>query len=70
MNFSPLTIRRVKNFKANKRGYFSALIFTLLFLISIFAELIANDKPIFVVFDSQIHFPVFEKFQKLIMRRV
>ena len=61
MNFSPLTIRRVKNFKANKRGYFSALIFTLLFLISIFAELIANDKPIFVVFDSQIHFPVFEK---------
>ena len=50
MNFSPLTIRRVK-FKANKRGYFSALIFTLLFnFISI--ELIANDKPIFVVFDN------------------
>ena len=61
MNVSPLTIRRLRNFRANKRGYYSALIFSVLFLISIFAEFIANDKPIFVVFDSQIHFPVFEK---------
>ena len=61
MNISPLTIRRLRNFRANKRGYYSALIFSVLFLISIFAEFIANDKPIFVVFDSQIHFPVFEK---------
>ena len=61
MNISPLTIRRLRNFRANKRGYYSTLIFSVLFLISIFAEFIANDKPIFVVFDSQIHFPVFEK---------
>ena len=61
MNVSPLTIRRLKNFRANKRGYYSALIFSLLFLISIFAEFIANDKPILVVFDNQIHLPVFEK---------
>ena len=61
MNLSPLTIRRLKNFKANKRGYFSSWLFCILFLISIFAEFIANDKPILIVFDNRIHFPVFEK---------
>ena len=61
MNLSPLTIRRLKNFKANKRGYYSALVFTLLFFISIFAEFISNDKPILVVFDNKFLFPVFEK---------
>ena len=61
MNLSPLTIRRLKNFKANKRGFFSSWLFCILFLISIFAEFIANDKPILIVFDNRIHFPVFEK---------
>ena len=61
MNVSPLTIRRLKNFRANKRGFYSAFVFSLLFLVSIFAEFIANDKPIFVVFNGHIHFPVFEK---------
>ena len=60
MNFSPLTIRRLKNFRANKRGFYSTMIFSLLFLVSIFAEFIANDKPILVVFNGHIHFPVFE----------
>ncbi len=61
MNVSPLTIRRLNNFKANKRGYFSAVVFCILFFISIFAEFIANDKPIIIVFDKQIYFPVFKK---------
>ena len=61
MALSPLTVRRLKNFKGNKRGYYSALIFSVLFVISVFAEFIANDKPIFVVFEKQIYFPVFEK---------
>ena len=61
MTFSPLTIRRLKNFRSNKRGYYSTLIFCVLFFISIFAEFIANDKPIFVFFEQKIHFPVFEK---------
>ena len=68
MNVSPLTMRRLKNFRANKRGYYAALVFSILFLISVFAEFIANDKPILVVFNGQIHFPVFEKkFLKHIM---
>ena len=61
MNFSPLTIRRLKNFRGNKRGFYSTLIFFVLFFISIFAEFIANDKPILVFFENKIHFPVFEK---------
>ena len=61
MNVSPLTTRRLNNFKANKRGYFSAVVFCILFFISIFAEFIANDKPIIIVFDKQIYFPVFKK---------
>ena len=61
MNVSPLTIRRLNNFKANKRGYFSAVVFCILFFISIFAEFIANDKPVIIVFDKQIYFPVFKK---------
>jgi len=61
MRFSTLTKRRLKNFKANKRGYFSTLIFAFLFFISVLAEFIANDKPIILVFEKNIHFPVFEK---------
>ncbi len=61
MNFSPLTIRRVKNFRSNKRGFYSAIVFGTLFFATIFAEFIANDKPILVVFENKIHFPIFEK---------
>ena len=61
MNFSPLTLRRLRNFKANKRGYYSGLIFCILFFISIFAEFIANDKPVLLFFKGEFHFPVFQK---------
>ncbi len=61
MNFSPLTQRRLKNFMANKRGLISTQIFCILFFLSIFAEFVANDKPIFLVFKGNLHLPVFEK---------
>ena len=61
MNFSPLTLRRLRNFKANKRGYYSGLVFCILFFISIFAEFIANDKPVLLFFKGEFHFPVFQK---------
>ncbi len=61
MNFSPLTLRRLRNFKANKRGYYSGFVFCILFFISIFAEFIANDKPVFLFFKGEFHFPVFQK---------
>ena len=60
MNFSPLTLRRIENFKNNKRGLYSTYIFLSMFFVSIFANFIANDKPLFVVFDKKILFPVIE----------
>ena len=67
MTFSPLTIRRLKNFRSNKRGYYSTLIFCVLFFISIFAEFIANDKPIFVFLNRKFIFQFLKKFLKPIM---
>ncbi len=49
---SPLNARRLRAFKANKRGYYSFIIFTALFLITLFAEFIANDKPFLVKYDG------------------
>jgi microcin C transport system permease protein len=56
---SPLNRRRWANFKANRRGYWAFWIFGLLFAVSLFAEFIANDKPIFIRFDGKSFFPVF-----------
>ena len=55
----PLAARRLANFHANRRGYVSAAIFLLLFILSLGAELIANDKPVLVWFDGQPYFPAF-----------
>ena len=60
MNFSPLTLRRIEKKKNNKRGLYSTYIFLSMFFVSIFANFIANDKPLFVVFDKKILFPVIE----------
>ena len=43
---TPLNQRRLANFKANKRGYYSLWIFIGIFSITLCAEFIANDKPI------------------------
>jgi microcin C transport system permease protein len=56
---SPLNRRRWQNFKANRRGYWSFWIFLALFVISLFAEFIANDKPFYVHYDGKSFFPVF-----------
>ncbi len=56
---SPINQRRWQNFKSNRRGYWSLWIFILLFFISLFAEFIANDKPIVVSYKSEILTPVF-----------
>ena len=56
---SPLNQRRWKNFKSNRRGYWSFWIFTVLFFVSLFAELIANDRPFLIKFDGKLYFPAF-----------
>ena len=57
-NLSPMARRRLRNFKANRRGYISLWIFLVLFVLSVPAEFIANDKPLIVKFDGEYYFPV------------
>ena len=45
-------------FKANKRGYYSLWIFSVLFIVSLFAEFVANDSPLLVWHDGKPFFPV------------
>jgi microcin C transport system permease protein len=54
---SPLNKRRWESFKANRRGYWSLWIFLAMFFISLFAEFIANDKPIFIHVNGKSFFP-------------
>ncbi len=56
---SPLNERRLANFKRNRRGYRSLQIFLVLFVVSLFAEFLANDKPILVWHEGSLYFPVF-----------
>lgn len=55
---SPINQRRLAQFKANRRGFWSLWIFLLLFGLSLFAEFIANDKPIIVGYENSLYFPV------------
>ena len=57
IRISPLNKRRWENFKVNRRGYWSLWLFLALFLISLFAEFIANDKPIFIHVNGHFYFP-------------
>jgi microcin C transport system permease protein len=56
---SPLNQRRWQNFKSNRRGYWSLWIFMILFVVSLFAEFIANDKPFLVRYEGKSYWPVF-----------
>ncbi|TMJ49873.1 MAG: ABC transporter permease [Alphaproteobacteria bacterium] len=56
---TPLTRRRLDSFCRNRRGFLSLWIFLAVFLVTLFAELIANDRPILVRFDGAWYWPVF-----------
>ncbi|GEO99834.1 ABC transporter permease [Methylobacterium haplocladii] len=56
---SPINRRRLSNFWKNRRGSWSAVIFLLLFVVSLFAEFIANDRPILVSYKGEWLYPVF-----------
>jgi microcin C transport system permease protein len=55
---SPINKRRWQNFKANKRGYVSLWLFLFLFIVTLFAELIANDKPLLVSYKGELLSPM------------
>lgn len=62
MAFSPLTLRRLAQFKANGRGYISFWIFMILFVVTLFAEFLANDKPLLVDYNHHYYFPIFQQY--------
>ena len=59
---TPLTRRRIDNFVANRRGFWSLWIFLLLFGASLFAEFIANDRPLLVRYDGAFYLPVLHNY--------
>ncbi len=62
MALSLIAKRRLAQFKRNRRGYWSFWIFALLFFASLFAELVANDKPILLRYDGAFYFPVVQSY--------
>ena len=66
MKLSPLNKRRLQNFKSNKRGFYSFWIFSFLFIVSIFADFIANDKPLLIKFDQEYYFPIINEYPETI----
>ena len=62
---TPLNARRVQNFKANRRGYWSMWIFGLLFILSLFAELLAYDKPILVNYKGSYYTPIWNFYPEI-----
>jgi len=55
---TPINRRRWKNFTANRRGYWSLWLFLILFVLTLFAEVIANDKPIIARYNGEWLMPV------------
>ncbi len=55
---SPTNKRRWENFKANRRGYWSLWIFLVIFVLSLFAECIVNDRPILASYKGELLFTV------------
>lgn len=64
-NLTPINQRRYQRFKSNKRGWFSLWIFLTLFFVSLFAELLANDKPLLIKFNDQFYYPILNTYSEL-----
>ena len=63
---TPLDRRRLANFRANRRGFWSLWIFLAVFLVSLFAEFIANDKPIVLSYDGKLYWPIFQEYPETV----
>lgn len=66
MALSKLNQRRLQTLKRNRRGYWSLWFFSILFVLSLFAEFIANDKPLVVNYDGGTYFPIFKVYPETV----
>jgi microcin C transport system permease protein len=62
MTLSPINQRRLANFRANRRGYWSLWLFLVLFVLTLFAEFVANDRPLLVLYDGAVFVPVIKAY--------
>ena len=61
---SPLTRRRLGVFRAHRRGFWSLWVFLALFVLSLFAEFLANDRPLLIRFQGQWYVPVLRDYSE------
>jgi len=59
MRLNPLTVRKLRRFRALKRGYYSFWLLVVLTALSLVAELLVNDKAIAVRYDGNWSFPTY-----------
>ena len=59
IHLSPLNQRRWRNFRRNGRAFWSLIVFSVIFTVTLCAEFVANDKPILVQYRGELFMPVF-----------
>ncbi len=64
MTFSPITQKRITKFRSNKRGIVSLWIFLALFIVTLFAEVIANDKPLLLSYQGKLYVPMVKTYSE------
>lgn len=62
LRLSPINRRRIAVFRHHRRGFYALLLFLVIFVISLFAEFIANDRPIVMSYKGEILFPIFHNY--------
>ncbi len=58
--------RRWRNFRKNRRGYYSLILFGILFILSLLAEVISNDKPFLVQYQGSYYLPLLKKYPETV----
>ncbi|WPD21044.1 MAG: ABC transporter permease [Candidatus Electrothrix scaldis] len=66
MKRQTIAARRWRNFKKNRRGFYSLIIFSLLFGLSLFAEVLSNDKPLLVKYEGSYYFPLLKAYPETV----
>lgn len=64
MKLSPIQLRRLGRFTQNRRAYWSLWVFGALFLFSVFAELVANDRPLLITTQEATFYPLFNNYNE------
>jgi microcin C transport system permease protein len=58
--------KRWIRFRKNRRGFYSLVLFLLLFGISLFAEVLSNDKPLLVIYQGKVYFPLWRAYPETV----